>query len=51
MGAPAVVAGALVARHGNILGVAQGFGAVMIALATAALIGGAVRNASGRVRP
>jgi MFS family permease len=46
MGAPAVVAGALVARHGNILGVAQGFGAVMIALALAALIGGAVRNAA-----
>jgi hypothetical protein len=46
MGAPAVVAGALVARHGNILGVAQGFGAVMIALAVAALIGGAVRNAA-----
>jgi len=46
MGAPAVVAGALVARHGNILGVAQGFGAVMIALAIAALIGGAVRNAA-----
>jgi predicted MFS family arabinose efflux permease len=50
MGAPAVVAGALVARHGNILAVAQGFGAVVIALAVAALIGGAVRDASKRPR-
>jgi MFS family permease len=48
MGGPAVVAGAMVARHGNILGVAQQFGVVVTALGLAALVAAALRNFTRR---
>ena len=48
MGGPAVVAGAMVARHGNILGVAQQFGVVVTALGLAALLAAALRNFTRR---
>jgi MFS family permease len=48
MCAPAVAAGAMVARHGNILGVAQQFGVVVTALGLAALVAGALRNFTRR---
>jgi len=43
MGLPAIGAGALLARHGNIIGTAELFGAVVIALALAAVVAGAIR--------
>ena len=46
MGLPAVIAGAFVARHGDILATAQGFGAVVIALAALALVGSTLRSAT-----
>jgi MFS family permease len=46
MGVPAIVAGVFVARHGDIVTTAQGFGAVVIALASLALIGSALRSAT-----
>ena len=46
MGVPAVVAGSLLARHANIIAVAQGFSAVVMALAAAVLLG-AARRANG----
>jgi MFS family permease len=49
MGGPAVVAGAMVARHGNILGVAQQFGFVVTALGLAALVAGALRDFTRRL--
>jgi predicted MFS family arabinose efflux permease len=44
MGVPAVAAGFLLARHVNIIAVAQIFCAVLMALAAASLVGGAVRH-------
>jgi predicted MFS family arabinose efflux permease len=39
MGVPAIAAGALIARHGNILGTGEEFGVVIMMLAVAAVIG------------
>jgi len=50
MGAPAIAAGALVARHGNIIGTAEEFGAVVMALALAAVLAAALRLVSRRAR-
>jgi predicted MFS family arabinose efflux permease len=44
MGVPAIAAGALIARHGNILGTGKGFGVVVIALALAAVLPAALRR-------
>jgi MFS family permease len=44
MGMPAIVAGYLVARGGNILGTAQDFGAVVMVLAALALLGVVTRR-------
>ncbi|HEY0232500.1 MAG TPA: MFS transporter [Dokdonella sp.] len=46
MGLPAVIAGVFVARHGDILATAQGFGTVVIALAALALVGSTLRSAT-----
>jgi MFS family permease len=46
MGVPAVVAGWMVAQHGNIVATAQIFGAVIMALACAALLGSVLRAAT-----
>ena len=43
MGVPAIAAGALVARHGNILGTAGQFGEVVVALALAAVVAAGLR--------
>lgn len=48
MGAPAIAAGALIARHGDILGTAQEFGVVVMALALAAVLAAALRLATRR---
>jgi predicted MFS family arabinose efflux permease len=48
MGAPAIAAGALVARHGDILGTAQEYGVVVMALALAAVLAAALRLATRR---
>ncbi|MEP7041991.1 MAG: MFS transporter [Dokdonella sp.] len=48
MGLPAIVAGVFVARHGDILTTAQGFGTVVIALAALALIGSVTRSVTRR---
>jgi MFS family permease len=48
MGVPAIAAGALVARHGNILGTAKEFGVVVMTLALAAVLAAALRTATGR---
>ena len=48
MGAPAIVAGMLVARHGNILGTGEEFGVVVMTLALAAVLAAGLRMA-GRV--
>ena len=48
MGVPAIVAGALVARHGSILGTAQEFGVVVVTLALAAVLAAGLRLATGR---
>lgn len=45
MGVPAVIAGAMVARYGNILEVAHVFGVVIVALSAAAFIGGIINSA------
>jgi len=50
MGVPAIVAGALVTRHGNIIGTAEQFGAVVIALALAAVMAAGLRMVTGRTR-
>ena len=47
MGVPAIAAGALVARHGNILGTAKEFGAVVMALALTAVLADALRTRTG----
>ena len=48
MGVPAIVAGMLVARHGNILGTGEEFGVVVMTLALAAVLAAGLRMA-GRV--
>jgi MFS family permease len=48
MGIPAVVAGWMVAQHGNIVATAQIFGAVIMALACAALLGSVLRAVTKR---
>jgi hypothetical protein len=48
MGVPAIAAGALVARHGNILGTAKEFGLVVMTLALAAVLAAWLRTATGR---
>ena len=49
MGVPAVAAGVLVAQHGNILGTAQEFGAVVMSLALLALLGSVIRTATRKI--
>ena len=49
MGVPAIVAGMLVARHGNILGTGKEFGVVVMTLALAAVLAAGLRMATGRV--
>jgi hypothetical protein len=49
MGVPAVAAGWLIARHGNILATAQIFGAVIMALAFTAFLGSVLRSVTKRV--
>ena len=48
MGVPAILAGMLVARHGNILGTGEEFGVVVMTLALAAVLAAGLRMA-GRV--
>jgi hypothetical protein len=48
MGIPAIVAGVLVARHGNILGTGKEFGLVVITLALAAVLAAGLRSATSR---
>ena len=48
MGVPAIAAGALVARHGNIIGTAEEFGAVVMALALAAVLAAGLRLVTRR---
>jgi predicted MFS family arabinose efflux permease len=48
MGVPAIAAGALVARHGNILGTGKEFGVVVMTLALTAVLAAALRMATGR---
>jgi predicted MFS family arabinose efflux permease len=50
MGVPAVVAGSMLARHVNIIAVAQYFCAVIMALAAAALLGATRRISPGATR-
>jgi MFS family permease len=49
MGVPAVVAGWMIARHGNVVATAQLFAAVIIALAGTALLASVLRAATQRV--
>jgi predicted MFS family arabinose efflux permease len=49
MGVPAVAAGWMIAQHGNILATAQIFGAVIMTLAGAALLGSVFRALTKRV--
>jgi hypothetical protein len=48
MGVPAVAAGALVARHGNILAIGKDFGIAVMTLALAAVLAAGLRAATGR---
>jgi MFS family permease len=50
MGAPAIAAGALVARHGDILDTAADFGVVVMTLALAAVLAAGLRMATERGR-
>ena len=50
MGVPAVVAGCMIARHGDVLATAQIFGAAIMALAGTALLGSVLRAATQRRR-
>ena len=50
MGVPAVVAGWMIAQHGNMVATAQIFGAVIMALAGAALLGSVLRAVTKRER-
>jgi predicted MFS family arabinose efflux permease len=49
LGAPAVAAGWMIARHGDILGTAEIFGTVVMALAFTALLGSMLRSVTQRV--
>jgi hypothetical protein len=49
MGVPAIAAGALVARHGNILGTGMEFGIAVMTLALAAVLAAGLRIAMGAV--
>jgi hypothetical protein len=48
MGLPAIAAGVLVARHGNILATGKEFGLVVMTLASAAVLAAGLRMARGR---
>jgi len=48
LGVPAIAAGVLAARHGNIIGTAEEFGAVVMALALAAVLAAALRLVTRR---
>jgi predicted MFS family arabinose efflux permease len=48
MGVPAIAAGALVARHGNILAIGKEFGIVVMTLALGAVLAAGLRAATGR---
>jgi predicted MFS family arabinose efflux permease len=48
LGMPAIAAGALVARHGNILGTGEEFGVVIMTLALAAVLAAGLRTATSR---
>jgi predicted MFS family arabinose efflux permease len=48
MGVPAVLAGLMIARHGNVLATAQIFGAVIMALACTALLGSVLQAVTRR---
>jgi MFS family permease len=49
LGAPAVAAGWMIAQHGDILGTAQIFGAVVMALAATALLASVLRAVTKRI--
>jgi hypothetical protein len=51
MGVPAIAAGVLVARHGNILGTGEEFGLVVMTLALAAVVPAGLRLATRRAAP
>jgi MFS family permease len=48
MGVPAVLAGLMIARHGNVLATAEIFGAVIMALACSALLGSVLQTLTRR---
>jgi hypothetical protein len=50
MGVPAIVAGVLVARHGNILGIGKEFGLVVMTLALGAVLAAGLRVAGARAQ-
>jgi MFS family permease len=50
MGVPAIAAGVLVARYGNILGTGKEFGLVVMTLALAAVLAAGLRTAPGRAQ-
>jgi predicted MFS family arabinose efflux permease len=50
MGAPAIAAGVLVARHGDILGVGKEFGLVIMTLALGAVLAAGLRMAGARAQ-
>jgi predicted MFS family arabinose efflux permease len=51
MGVPAVAAGWMIARHGNVVATAQLFSAIIVVLAGTALLAGGSRTATQRVSP
>jgi sugar phosphate permease len=50
MGVPAVAAGWMIARHGNVVATAQLFSAIIVVLAGTALLAGGSRTLSNEVR-
>jgi predicted MFS family arabinose efflux permease len=50
MGVPAIAAGVLVARHGNILGIGKEFGLVVMTLALGAVLAAGLRMAAARAQ-
>jgi hypothetical protein len=50
MGVPAIAAGILVARHGNILGTGKEFGLVVMTLALGAVLAAGLRVAAARAQ-
>jgi hypothetical protein len=50
MGVPAIAAGMLVARHGNILGTSKEFGLVVMRLALGAVLAAGLRMATARAQ-